>query len=298
VAIDISNPLNVQVKGIVENVFPHRYYGRYFVADSTKIIAKWIKKDTTVTEEINAEAWRNTNRGVFMVADANSGAKASASSPVGMGGSMARFTIVNERLYTVGNSDLNVFNISSTTPVHSGKQNIGWNIETVYPFKNKLFIGSTNGMFIYDISNASNPTLQGQFSHVRSCDPVIADDENAYVTLRSGTQCQGFTNQLEVLNISILGTPKLVRTYPMNNPHGLSKDDNTLFICDGTAGVKIYNAADPKNLSLIKTISGMESYDVIAYNNIALIVAKDGLYQYNYSNLNSIQLLSKIGLAK
>ena len=298
VAIDISNPLNVQVKGIVENVFPHRSYSHYFVADSTKIITSWIKKDTTVTEKINEERWRNENRGVIMFADANSGAKASASSPAGMGGSMARFTIVNERLYTVGYSDLNVFNISATTPVHTGKQNVGWNIETIYPFKNKLFIGSTSGMFIYDISNASNPTLQGKFSHVSSCDPVIADDENAYVTLRSGTQCQGFTNQLEVLNISILGNPKLIKTYPMNNPHGLSKDGNTLFICDGAAGVKIYNAADPKNLSLIKTIGGIDSYDVIAYNNIALVVAKDGLYQYNYSNLNAVQLLSKISLAK
>jgi hypothetical protein len=211
---------------------------------------------------------------------------------------MARFTIVSERLYTVGQSDLNVFNISSTTPAFVVKKNIGWNIETIYPFKNKLFIGSTNGMFIYDISNPSDPLLQGQFSHVRSCDPVIADDQYAYVTLRSGTQCQGFTNQLEVLDIANLSSPQLVKTYPMTNPHGLSKDGTTLFICDGKDGVKVYNASDVKNLKLIKKIGDMESYDVIAYNNIAMIVAKDGLYQYNYSNVNAIQLLSKITLAK
>jgi hypothetical protein len=182
--------------------------------------------------------------------------------------------------------------------VHVNNQNVGWNIETIYPFKNKLFIGSTSGMFIYDISASSSPKLLGQFSHVTSCDPVIADDDNAYVTLRSGTQCQGFTNQLEVLNIKNLSNPQLLKTYPMSNPHGLSKDGSTLFICDGNAGVKIYNAADAKNLQLIKTINGIESYDVIAYNNIALIVAKDGLYQYNYSNLNAIQFLSKISIAK
>lgn len=84
----------------------------------------------------------------------------------------------------------------------------------------------------------------------------------------------------------------------MSNPHGLSKDANTLFICDGAAGLKIYNAADPKNLSLLKTIGGIETYDVIAYNNRALVVAKDGLYQYDYSNLNAIKLLSKIILSK
>ncbi len=295
VAIDISNPLSVQVKSIVENVFPDRYYGWGFVADSTKIISSWVTKDTTVTEKFNPSRWGRNDMIAFASMESN-GSKSSVAP--GIGGSMARFTIVNEWLYTVGLSDLNVFNISSTHPVHQNKQNIGWNIETIYPFKNKLFIGSANGMFIYDISTASSPGLTGQFSHVSSCDPVIADDDNAYVTLRSGTQCQGFTNQLEVLNIKNLSNPQLLKTYPMSNPYGLSKDGSTLFICDGSAGVKIYNAADAKNLLLIKTINGIESYDVIAYNNIALIVAKDGLYQYNYSNLNAIQLLSKISIAK
>jgi hypothetical protein len=84
----------------------------------------------------------------------------------------------------------------------------------------------------------------------------------------------------------------------MTNPHGLSKEGTTLFICDGKSGVKIYNAADPNNLQLIKNIAGIESYDVIAYNSIALVVAKDGLYQYNYSDINNITLLSKITLVK
>ncbi len=296
ITIDISNPLNVQMKSIVENVFPDRYYGWGFMADSTKIITSWITKDTTVTEKFSPGGWGRNDSFAFASMEAN-GSKASASASPGIGGSMARFTIVNQNLYTVGQSDLNVFNISSTKPVHVHKQNIGWNIETIYPFKNKLFIGSTSGMFIYDISASSSPSLLGQFSHVTSCDPVIADDDNAYVTLRSGTQCQGFTNQLEVLNINNLSNPQLVKTYPMANPHGLSKDGTTLFICDGNAGVKVYNAADVRNLQLIKTISGVESYDVIAYNKIALIVAKDGLYQYNYSNLNAIKLLSKISIA-
>ncbi len=300
VTIDITNPLNIQVKNIVQGVFPHRYYGTNFINDSTKIIAKWIQKDTTVTDKDALENLRNRNGIVFMDGAQFAANKASFgnSSPVGIGGSMARFTIVNNRLYTVGTTDLNVFSIAAVNPVHEAKKNVGFNIETIYPFKNKLFIGSANGMFIYDISVPSNPALQSQFSHVRSCDPVIADDLNAYVTLRSGTFCQGFTNQLEVLNITNVNTPYLVKTYPMTNPHGLSKDDNTLFICDGKGGLKVYNASNPSNLQLIKTISGIETYDVIAFDNIALVVAKDGLYQYDYANLNAIQLISKIGFVK
>jgi hypothetical protein len=153
-------------------------------------------------------------------------------------------------------------------------------------------------MYIFSISNPDNPAQLGQFNHVRSCDPVIADDTYAYVTLRSGTFCQGFTNQLDVVRLNNLTNPSLVKTYQLTNPHGLSKDGNTLFICDGKDGLKVYNASDVNNLQLLKTISGMETYDVIAWNGIALVVAKDGLYQYDYSNLQNIRLLSKMTLSR
>src|SRR4030095_14872350 len=106
---------------------------------------------------------------------------------------------------------LNVFNVSNTLdPQFLNKVNIGWNIETIYPFKGRLFIGSMTGMFIYETTNPNNPTKVGTFTHARKCDPVIADDKYAYVTLRSGTTCQGFTNQLDVVNIENVMVPSLV----------------------------------------------------------------------------------------
>ena len=106
-----------------------------------------------------------------------------------------------------------------------------------------------------------------------------------------------FTNQLEILQLNNFTNAQLVKTYSFSNPHGLSKDRNLLFICDGADGLKIYNAADVSNLQLIKQFSGIETYDVIAFNNIALVVAKDGLYQYDYSDVNDIHLVSKIGIS-
>jgi hypothetical protein len=176
--------------------------------------------------------------------------------------------------------------------------NVGsWNVETIFPFKDKLFIGSQNGMFVYNISNVDNPSLAGQFSHVQSCDPVIADDEYAYVTLRSGSACQGFSNQLEILKLNNITDPQLLKVYPFTNPHGLSKDGNLLFICDGSDGLKIYDAADVNNLKLIKQFSNIETYDVITYNHLAVVVAKDGLYQYDYGDVNNIHLISKTGIS-
>jgi len=137
----------------------------------------------------------------------------------------------------------------------------------------------------------------GQFSHARVCDPVIADYNYAHVTLRSGNTCVGFTNQLDI--VSLQGsTPTLFKTYSMTNPYGLSKDGNTLFICDGRDGLKVYNASNVSNLQLIKQIQGFETYDVIAFNNHALVVAKDGIYQYDYSDLNNITLQSKMTVSR
>lgn len=301
VTLDITNPLNVSVKKYNDGVFPFRRYGSGFYADSTKIITDWIKHDTTVIRNCaSSPVYFNSNIYMEFASTPSSGGAGKSLSPIGKGGSMARFAIVNQRMYTVSNSDLNVFDITvPDDPVYKNKVNVSsWNVETIFPFRDKLFIGSQNGMFIYNLANPDNPHSIGQFSHVQSCDPVIADDNFAYVTLRSGTACQGFTNQLEILQLGNLTDPKLVKVYPFTNPHGLSKDGDLLFICDGADGLKIYNCADVNSLQLIKHLSGIDTYDVIADNHIALVVASDGLYQYDYSDLNKIHLISRIGISK
>jgi hypothetical protein len=218
---------------------------------------------------------------------------------MGHGGSIARFALAGNYLYTVGDQDLTSFNITnSNNPLFSNKTQIDWHVETIYPFKDKLFIGSNNGMFIYDINTSpGNPVKVGEFTHARSCDPVVADDNYAYVTLHSGSTCLGYTNELDIVKLNNLTNAELVKTYNLTGPLGLSKDGNLLFICDGTDGLKIYNASNIQNLQLLKQFPGLETYDVIAWNKIALVVAKDGLYQYDYSNVNDIHLVSKINIA-
>lgn len=305
IALDIADPEKATVTKIIENVFPHRYYTNFYGVDTSLVITDWIKKDTTVTERYTTGMWKNFNGGWAMLAESSGGraldgafsSTVKAASPAAMGGSMARFAIADDRLYAVGTQELKVFNLAKASePFLVSEKQVGFGIETIFPFKGKLFIGSMNGMFIYNMTNPDQPAQLSQFTHVSSCDPVIADDDYAFVTLRSGTACNGFTNQLEVLDITNLLQPFLVKTYPMTNPHGLSKDGNLLFICDGAYGLKIYNAAKPNALQLVKTIAGMETYDVIAYNGLALVVARDGLYQFDYRNHNAIRQLSKITL--
>ena len=294
VAIDISNPLQAKFMKYVPNVFPERNYTNGFMADNTRVIVGWVKKDTTVRLRQPTRNYIAYDY-LLMAPQASSGNAAAAPSIPGISGSMARFSVVNDYLYTVNHSMLGTFDISDgNNPQKISYNSVGWSIETIYPFKDKLFVGSTSGMFIYDISNPASPRPMGQFSHARSCDPVIADNNNAYVTLHDGTPCQGFNNQLDVLNITNLSSPSLLRTYPMTHPHGLTKNNNLLFICDGSDGLKMYDATDPSSIVLKKHITGLETYDAIAWNGNLVVVAKDGLYQYDYSHPNDLVQRSKL----
>jgi hypothetical protein len=303
VTIDISNPLNVVVKKYNKDVFPFRNYGSGFYTINGKVIVDWQKKDTTISEACGSNSWMATDPNIYFLANSavqDGGSSKVSMSPIGQGGSMARFALINNYLYTVSDYELNIFNITnSVDPTFLNNAQVDWHVETIYPFKNKLFIGSNNGMFIYDVeSSPANPTKVGEFTHVRACDPVIADDSFAFVTLHSGTDCLGFNNELDVVRLNNLTNSELITTYSMTSPHGLSKDGNLLFICDGTDGLKIYDASDVMNLQLIKQINNLETYDVIASGNLALVVAVDGLYEYDYSNINDIHLLSKVNIIK
>lgn len=300
VVIDITDPKNIKQKKILDGVFPERIWSGGFVAvDKNAIVVDWVRHDTTVTESCE-QAFNvfNGRTDVFFSATAN-GSTAASASPVGTGGSMARFTIVNDYMYAVSSHNLVSISLANAIdPVVKEDKFVGFDIETIYPFKDRLFLGSMGGMYIFDISNPGTPVSKSTFIHARACDPVIADDNTAFVTLRAGTNCGPSADELLVIDVRNLETPTLLKRYPFRNPHGLSKDGDLLFICDGKEGLKAYNASDVENLQLIKTIDGMETYDVITMNKIALVVAKDGLYQYNYSNVADIRLLSKISIAK
>lgn len=220
-----------------------------------------------------------------------------SSSGVGIGGSMARFGIKNNTLYLLDNNTLMLLDITiKSSPVKLFDINAGWGIETMFLTENNMFLGTTTGMLIYDISDPRSPVRKSSYNHVRSCDPVVVDDTLAYVTLRTGTNCGGTVNSLDVVNIRNTSAPVFVASYPMSNPHGLGKDGSLLFICDGTAGLKIYDASNPKAISanLKYTYPSIKAYDVIPLGDVLVMIGDDGLYQYDYSNVQNVTLLSII----
>jgi hypothetical protein len=309
VTFDISNPLDVTAKNFAANVFPDHaiyYYGpsynqtTLFNPDSINVIVGYTTKDTTVDYDPDDKDLINPGGPCincsFFATSSISPTVPSASNGKATNGSTARFSIINRFLYTVGYSSLTSFDISNPfVPSMTSTVQVDWHVETIYPLKNRLFVGTNNGMYMYDVqSTPSKPSLIGQFTHVRACDPVIADDNYAYVTLNDSSACLGFVNQLQVIDIRDISNAVELKTYSLTHPVGLSKDGGLLFICDGKDGLKIYNAADVNNLQLIRQLKDAVDYDVIAQNGIAIVVASSGIFEYDYSDPSDIRLLSKL----
>ncbi|MDR0505909.1 MAG: hypothetical protein LBH32_03695 [Dysgonamonadaceae bacterium] len=225
----------------------------------------------------------------------------------GQGGSMARFTIAGNYMYSVDNKNLKLFDLSNPSqPEYLDRktQPLGFNIETIFSMDTLLFIGSQDGMYIYDITRPEFPQQLSQISHIRSCDPVVASGKYAYVTLNSESSwCGNISNVLEIYDISNLRSPQLISSEILNYPKGLGIDGNRLFVCDAIQGIKVFNVADPyhpvwiDDLTHISEANGMKTYDVIPASGLLLTATDKGLYQFDYKG-DKLKFVSKITLNK
>ncbi len=148
----------------------------------------------------------------------------SDSEAVGQGGSMAKFSISNDHLFIINEYQLKVYGIEDAAqPQLITSLNVDFGIETVFTLQDFLFIGSMNGMYIYDISNPQNILFMSFYQHITSCDPVVANDSLAFVTLNSTASCwwQGGANRLDVLDITNKVNPIMLSSKNMTSPKGL-----------------------------------------------------------------------------
>ncbi|MFC5624097.1 LVIVD repeat-containing protein [Algoriphagus winogradskyi] len=284
-AFDISNIANIKLIKRIEDVFTHMYYHQ-----TGEIITF---KDTVLTSENpnwGGEFWLMNSSMSF---SANYSA---ASQSYGTGGSMARFTLSNEHLYAVDQSTLRVFDVkTASNPTFVKPIDLGWGIETIFPFQDKLFIGSNVGMHIYDASTPNSPTRMAVYEHVQACDPVVVNEDYAFVTLRNGTACNG-VDELHVIDINDLYNPTLKKSYPMLNPHGLGLAGNFLYIAEGAHGLKSFNATDVMNIdqNQLEFLTDQKSVDLIPGPKSLIVIGPDGVCQFDYSNPAKLKKLSCI----
>ncbi|RXK85926.1 LVIVD repeat-containing protein [Filimonas effusa] len=232
---------------------------------------------------------------IASIATACSKSTDSRSSQAGTGGSLAKFTISSGYLYTVNYSELKSYDISNpAAPVYKHTASAP-QAQTIFSYNDNLFIGARDGIFIYDISNPSKPTLKGQASHLRACDPVIAEGTYAYSTLQGSSTCGNVNPGLYVYDITNIMQPVLKQYASMPKPKGLGLAQNTLYVCGEEYGMTIFDVSNPESPKEKKVLKDDTSYqDVIVAENALICYVNSGLLLYDITDRENPILLQKI----
>ncbi|MBZ9631644.1 hypothetical protein LB465_12715 [Salegentibacter sp. LM13S] len=297
VVFDISDMNNIKEGERMKNVFPNhnsRIPASASFVDSdnfnaeTEVVIGYVMETRKIEMASNTD-WLTNDSGSFAESGNSSGGS-------GTGGSLARFNIYEDFLYVVDQNQLSVFNIEGlSNPELLKTEWVGRDIETIFYKENHLYLGSSTGMYIYSVENPATPQFKSMFSHILGCDPVVVKDDIAYVTIRGGNACGQEWSQLDVIDVADKSNPELLQSYDMENPYGLGVKDDWLFVCDGTAGLKIYDTKNTPNLELIDHFQDINTYDVIPLEDVLLMVGDNTLFQYTYKG-NEINLLSTFNL--
>jgi hypothetical protein len=216
----------------------------------------------------------------------------------GVAGSMARFLTYDHYLYTLESDyTLKSIDISNTDdPEVAYKQYLWGNIETLFIYQGFMYVGSSSGLHILSLAEPAVPSLLSTYSHITACDPVVVYGNRAYVTLRAGNFCGGEQNLLEVIDVTDKKDPDRMASFAMTEPYGLGIDGQTLFVCEGNHGLKVYNTSDPYTITShkIAEFGDIHARDVIPLSTFLFMIGEDGFYIYDYSDLQDIRLMGTI----
>ena len=312
---NISAPEKPELEGRLEDVFttPTLYYNTplpptgnqygidYSGIDGSKgIIVGWELKQRTETHTYETGGWPWSSKESEMLATDAGPSASNGSSSVGVNGSMSRFTVYKDYLYSVINNYMSIIDLSGSKPKKAVENIPVGNVETIFSYKDNMFMGTPTGMVIYSVTDPLNPQYMSMITHVFGCDPVVVENDVAYVTVHSGNFCGQNANELIIMDVSDVKSPKNIVIYPMTNPKGLGIDNSMLFLCDD--GLKIFDATNPLTMmakeNTLAHYRGMEGFDVIPFGNVLMMIAEDGLYQYDYSNPEKISLLSTLPIVR
>jgi hypothetical protein len=311
VVIDLSNPANPREINRITNIFPYTIPSPenaelpYAEVDTNKgIVTGWVvKREKRKLEQEQPyyppyPIWaEQDNHGPAYLTNGGSSSGAS----FGKSGSMARFGLYDDYLYIAEEYQLYLIDLSEDKPSLAYKYRVS-DVETMFIYDDHLFFGTPSGMIVYSLETPFAPQLIGSFWHVNSCDPVVVQDGYAYITLRGGTECSNsVTNRLDVVECSDDYTEyTLVNSYVLTEPFGLGIDGNTLFICDGKDGLKVYDVTDKQTINkhLLTSFPTIQSYDVIPVNGYLFMVGNDGFYLYDYSDIQNIRQIGHIPVTK
>ncbi len=220
-----------------------------------------------------------------------------ANSTVSFNSSSAKFATTKGNLYALNSDKVNIFSLNGGNLQWSGSYDFeSWeNMETLFPLNDYLFVGGQSNMQILSLNNPEHPEFLSSFTHTTSCDPVVANSTNAYVTIRDGAGCGNGLNRLHVLNIQNIQNPVQTDSEVMINPRGLTILGKHLFVCDGPSGVIAFDVADESNIRRLGTLSSKQANDaLVVAQNLIVVSGDDGIFLVDVSDPNNMVEVSTI----
>lgn len=217
------------------------------------------------------------------------------SGATGIGGSLAGFSIVDDFLYLLTVDGLRILDISEQTPALVNSVSIVSRAETIFRYGENLLLGTQQGMIIYDISDRSNPIYISEVNHQTACDPVVAKDSVAFITIRSGITCNNIfpADQLIVVDISDLSAPVELKQIQMLSPRGMGIFGDKLFVAEGEFGIKEFDIDSLQDPLFSKIYDDVSANDIIILNENMIITGTDGILQYLILD-DGLQFLSRV----
>ncbi len=195
-----------------------------------------------------------------------SSSEGSSAATVGTAGSTARFAIQRDYLVVISGNALKAFDLRTPNdPLVVFESSVpNSDVQTIFPYlDNYLLVGADNGMYIYEIDDTGRITPLGSMSHGRACDPVVANENIAYVTLNDVARCgEEALNELQIVDVSDLSNPELITTEPLTGPKGLAIAGTELFVCDRYALAR-FDVSDPTTPELLVLDGDIHCDDVI-----------------------------------
>lgn len=207
------------------------------------------------------------------------------SAPRATGSSYATFAIIGDFLYRVDYSALVTYDITKPArPVEVARKEIGWEIETIHPTDDFLFIGGTRGMYIFDRADPAAPREIGRVEHVRACDPVVVSGPVAYVTLRGAGSCGGARDALLCVDITDPANPEVIVDQEIPSPFGLAVRAPYLFVSNGAAGFTLLDVERPQEPAVIASWSDRATRDFLWEGNVLYVVGELGIHVFDVSD--------------
>ena len=294
-SIDISNPRAAFIVDRLEEAFPVQHFDH----DGNALINF---KRTAVTETLDCDENIFNDETIFIdyrgARIPESAVDVSFTRSGDHIGTVNRFAISNDHLFALGFFNMYGFSLSDGMQQLSGVQYSDFGMETIFPFNDRLYIGSQNSMQILDASDPESLELIGSFWHATSCDPVLpVTNSVAYVTLRGGEECPGEENTLNVVAHNGHFSYSAIQTIELPSPYAMLRLENELYVGEGENGFRVFEIGSDWRLSEKMHNASITAFDIIPHPNrsdIILFAGPDGIFQYSVEPDEEYNLISSI----